>query len=203
MLAISTATKKALIAIDVDGKKFYSELEANCHQSEKMMVEIHKILTNNSITLDQVGNFALVIGPGSFTGLRIGAALIKGFCAGLPDKKVVPIPTLELMAKQVIKDFKPKASFSCFLNAQSGLYYTADFNSKGKKINEEHLIENSDILKGKGAKFCLVEESFLSLGVDISCETLLETALDYEKNGQFISAKDLSVKYIRRSSAEE
>lgn len=203
MLAISTATKKAMIAIDAKGKQIFCEIDADCRQSEKMMQQLHNLLTKNKLTLEDVGNFALVIGPGSFTGLRIGAALIKGFAAGLPHKKVVPILTLDLMAAEVMKEAKPKKDFSCYMNAQSGLFYGAKYNKKGEKIEEERLLNAEQILQGKESKFCFMEEAFLPFGITLTPQILLEVALDGEKNNNIISAKDISIKYIRRSAAEE
>ena len=203
MLAISTATKKAMIAIKAKDVEVFSSLDADCRQSEAMMQEIHNLLTKNNLTLADVGNFGLVTGPGSFTGLRIGAALVKGFCAGLKGRKVAIMPTLELMAKQVIKEASPKTNFTCYMNAQSGLYYSATFNKAGEKIVDEHLVPTMDILKGKEEKFCLAEENFLSFGITITPQTLIEFALQQEENKNMVEGKDVSVKYIRLSAAEE
>lgn len=203
MLVISTATKTAIIAIQAGETTRFCEIEADCKQSEKMMQEIDQILTKNNISLADVGNFGLVIGPGSFTGLRIGAALIKGFCAGMPEKKVVPIPTLDLMAAQVLKDYKTKNKFTCYMKAQSGLFYGATYDKTGKKIVDEHLLSGVEVLKGGENKYCLAEEGFLPYIITIKPETLLEVASKWEKDGNLISAKDISIKYIRRSAAEE
>lgn len=203
MLALSTATKKAMIAIKVGDIEIFSSLDADCRQSEAMMQEIHNLLTKNKLTLADVGNFGLVTGPGSFTGLRIGAALVKGFCAGLKGRKVAVMPTLELMARQAKKEVGPKTNFTCYMNAQSGLYYSATFDKSCEKIVDEHLVPTLDILKGKEEKICLSEENFLSLGITITPQTLLEFALEQESKKNMVDGKDISVKYIRRSSAEE
>ncbi len=203
MLVISSATKTAIIALQTQQVTQFCEIEADCKQSEKMMQEIDQILTKNDISLEDVGNFGLVIGPGSFTGLRIGAALIKGFCAGLPKKKVVLIPTLDLMAAQVIKDYQPKSKFTCYMKAQSGLFYGATYDKTANKIVDEHLLSAADVLKGSERKFCLAEEGFLPYIISIQPQTLLEVANKAEKEGNLIAAKDIVIKYIRRSAAEE
>lgn len=203
MLAISTATKTAMIAIEAAGKRIFSQIEADCRQSEKMMQEIDNLLSKNNLSLEDIGNFAVVIGPGSFTGLRIGAALIKGFCAALPKSKVVEIPTLDLMAAEVIKQVPMKSKFSCYMNAHSNLYYGATFDKNGKKLAPEKLYTNADILKGSESKFCLAEEGFLPFGINISPETLLDLALKMQDAGFLVCGKEIAVKYIRRSAAEE
>lgn len=203
MLAISTATKKALIALGINDKRFYREIDADCSQSERILVQIDEMLTKAGATLKDVENFALVIGPGSFTGLRIGASIIKGFCAGQKQHRVVMIPTLDLMAYSVIKQFSPTQNFSCVMNAQGGKFYSATYTKRGKKTKDEHIETGVEVLKGKGAKYCLLEEGFLPNSLSFSCEDLLNYALKLEEQGELSSSKDITIKYIRKSSAEE
>lgn len=203
MLAISTATKKALIALEYNNKKFYREIDADCSQSERILVQIDEMLQQAGAKLYDIDNFALVIGPGSFTGLRIGASLIKGFCAGQNFHKVVLIPTLDLIAYSVIKQYAPIQNFSCVMNAQGGKFYSATYTKKGKKTKDEHIETATEILKGKGAKYCLLEEGFLPNSLNLNCEDLLDYALEKQKKGELFSAKEITIKYIRKSSAEE
>ena len=203
MLAISTATKKALLALEHDGRRAFKELDADCRQSEKILQAIDDMLKKEKLALSDVGNFALVIGPGSFTGLRIGAALLKGFCAGEKQHKIVPLPTLDVIAYSVIKEYQPKHNFSCVMNAQGGKFYSASYSKKGEKLKEEHIENAAEVLKGRGAKYCLFEEGFLPNSVSITSENLLEIALKREQEGELVSAKDITLKYIRKSSAEE
>ncbi len=203
MLAISTATKQALIAIEANGKKMFKTIEADHKQSENLMKEIHKMLSSLGAKLGDVKNFAIVVGPGSFTGLRIGAALVKGFCAGLKTSEVALISTLDFMAQEVVKQVMPRKNFSCYMNAQSDNFYAATFDKKGCKTVDDHLCKSEDVLRGKESKFCLSEEAFLPYGINLTPQTLLEMALDLEKKNALVKAKDISVKYIRRSQAEE
>ena len=203
MLAISTATKKALIAHGHNDKKFYREIDADCSQSERILVQIDEMLSEAGISLNDVGNFGLVVGPGSFTGLRIGASLIKGFCAGQKQHKVALIPTLDLIAYSVIKHFAPTQNFSCVMNAQGGKFYSATYTKKGKKTKDEHIETGAEVLKGKGAKYCLLEEGFLPNSLNFDSEDLLNYALMLQSRGELFSAKQISIKYIRKSSAEE
>ena len=203
MLAISTATKKALIALEHNDKKFYREIDADCSQSERILVQIDEMLSEAGISLNDVGNFGLVVGPGSFTGLRIGASLIKGFYAGQKQHKVALIPTLDLIAYSVIKHFAPTQNFSCVMNAQGGKFYSATYTKKGKKTKDEHIETGAEVLKGKGAKYCLLEEGFLPNSLNFDSEDLLNYALMLQSRGELFSAKQISIKYIRKSSAEE
>ena len=82
MIAISTAFKRAYIALSINGKEDYYELDEGNRHSENLLPEIDNLLQKNDLQLSQNHTFALVIGPGSFTGIRISLALVKGFMAG-------------------------------------------------------------------------------------------------------------------------
>ena len=56
------------------------------------------------IRLKDIDCFVISIGPGSFTGLRIGVTTVKGFAYAL-KKKIVAVPTLDVIARNVKKKF--------------------------------------------------------------------------------------------------
>lgn len=68
--------------------------------SQTLLPMIEQVVKFSGISLDELDAIAIAAGPGSFTGLRIGAATVKGL--GLVTKKpVIPVPTLEGMAYQL------------------------------------------------------------------------------------------------------
>ncbi len=203
MLAISTATKKAYIGIDYKGKKFYSEINADCKQSENILKEIDNLLEKNNLNFKDIGNIAVVVGPGSFTGIRIGVALVKGLCAGDSNHSVYPISTLDLMSR-VYQKTKKKSEYYCVMNALSNRIFYAKYDKNGKKISEEEMIgldeANIDIHK---MVFLCEEFKNLDGGVNLDAETLLDYALELERTQKGIDAKELKPVYIRKSQAEE
>jgi len=68
----------------------------NSH-AEQITQTIDYILSTNSISADDIKAAAIAVGPGSFTGLRIGISFLKGFLFGR-DIRVLPVSTLESMA---------------------------------------------------------------------------------------------------------
>lgn len=74
----------------------YSLNQAESH-SEKLVPMIKEVLDSLNLKINDIDLYAVAIGPGSFTGLRIGVATIKSF-AHLFDKPVVGISTLEGLA---------------------------------------------------------------------------------------------------------
>lgn len=68
--------------------------------SQTLLPMVEQVVTFSGVELEQLDAIAVAAGPGSFTGLRIGAATVKGLGLAL-KKPVVPVPTLEGLAYQL------------------------------------------------------------------------------------------------------
>ena len=203
MIALSTATKKAMIAIKFDGKEDFCQLDANAKHSENALPALIELLEKNEIELKDNDSFAVVVGPGSFTGIRIGLALVKGLVEGLgQEKRVFSLSTFELMATAYLKQ-KPTSDFMCVIDALSGLCFACKFDKDGKQIGKEELLSKEELDKIEVQKVSLKEENIYATLVDVSASDLLDLALEKEKQGQSISQKELTALYIRKSQAED
>lgn len=103
-LAIQTAEQKEGFAV-LDDEKVLAEvyMEEHDRTSEALGKRINETLKDLKITTDEVDFLTLVTGPGSFTGLKVGAAYAKGFAFGR-NIKVVPVTSFEVLVEQVEKD---------------------------------------------------------------------------------------------------
>jgi len=102
VLGVETATDVLGIALTKDGE-LISEYRANIRRAhaERIIGSIDYMLSQSSITLEQLDGIAVSIGPGSFTGLRIGLSAVKGIaCSG--NIPVVAVNTLDALAYQAI-----------------------------------------------------------------------------------------------------
>lgn len=99
ILAIETATMLGGIALIDDLSGLFAEIRFNVKatHSERLMIELDHILKQTSLNIDDIDVFAISIGPGSFTGLRIGLSSVKGFSFAT-GKPIVSVPTLEAFA---------------------------------------------------------------------------------------------------------
>lgn len=99
-LAIDTSGKNYCAAV-YDGKKYFSESfdrSLNNNSEEFFLLELlNKILFLSGLKIDQIDKLILGTGPGSFTGLRIGCAFLKGIAVAL-GKGIIEIPTFPAIA---------------------------------------------------------------------------------------------------------
>lgn len=107
ILAIDTSTASGGIAL-LEDDQLIAEL-ATCTQkthAERLLPLIETLLGGINTKIEGVDGFALTTGPGSFTGLRIGLATIKGLAWSL-NKPVVGVSTLEALAMNIPYSDKP------------------------------------------------------------------------------------------------
>lgn len=98
VLAIDTSSIVATVAI-MDDQKLICEYTVNHKKthSQKLMPLIDEVLKSCELKINDIDLFAVSIGPGSFTGLRIGVATIKAFAHAL-NKPLIGISTLDALA---------------------------------------------------------------------------------------------------------
>ena len=98
ILGIDTSTPIGSIAL-IDGDNLVAEHTLHIVQahSSRLMPAIDSVLKWGDITVDALDGCAVGIGPGSFTGIRIGVATIKSLCYAL-DKPIIGVSTLEAIA---------------------------------------------------------------------------------------------------------
>ncbi|MFQ5514612.1 MAG: tRNA (adenosine(37)-N6)-threonylcarbamoyltransferase complex dimerization subunit type 1 TsaB [Myxococcota bacterium] len=98
LLALETASDGAGIAL-LDGEQLVGEtgLPASTHLAGALLPALDELLSRCRAELGAVERIALSIGPGSFTGLRVGLATALGLCLGT-ERRIVPVPTLAALS---------------------------------------------------------------------------------------------------------
>lgn len=102
ILSIDSSSKVATAAIvNEDGLIAEYTLNNKAEHSILIMEMIDNILKSSNLTIDDIDGFAVSKGPGSFTGLRIGMATIKGLSFG-SNKPYISISTLDALAYSLL-----------------------------------------------------------------------------------------------------
>src|SRR6266851_2306722 len=98
LLALETATLAGGAALLDDGRLVgESRLNIALTHSERLMAVVDRLLQDCAWDVADLDALAVSIGPGSFTGLRVGAATAKGLALAL-EIPVAPVPTLDALA---------------------------------------------------------------------------------------------------------
>ena len=165
ILAVDTSAVCAAVAI-TEKEKILSECQTNTGltHSRTLMPMIDSALKNAEIPLDSIDLFACSAGPGSFTGIRIGVAAIKGLCDGT-KKKCMPVSTLEALVYNLLGR---SCTAVCVMDARCNQVYCGIFKIEGDtvtRLTEDEAIKIEElkerlpqyenvIFVGDGANIC-------------------------------------------------
>lgn len=131
ILAVDCADKAASCAVVENGTRICeSFVSAGLTHSRTLMPMVESMLQNSELTLGDIDLFAVTVGPGSFTGLRIGIAAVKGMAYGC-GKQCVGVSTLHAIAMSA----KDMTGLICaVMDARCNQVYNALFYSDGKTL---------------------------------------------------------------------
>lgn len=221
ILALESSAKAASCALVADGVPLATAWQATgLTHSRTLLPMVQDMLKNSELSLNDVDAVAVAAGPGSFTGLRIGLAAVKGL-AWAADKPCIGISTLEGMAHPLTHT---KGIIVCAMDARRQQIYNAVFLSDGNtltRLREDRAISLEDAaadlrsldgpltIVGDGAK--LAYDYFTAAGLDcilapahLRQQSAVGVALAAEAAGSAaeVSAQDLAPNYLRLSQAE-
>jgi len=98
ILCMETATGICSVAVAEEGRLMaLMESSAKNLHASNLTIFVEDVLKSAGVVLTGLDAIAVSMGPGSYTGLRIGVATAKGFCYAL-DKPLIAVPTLQAMA---------------------------------------------------------------------------------------------------------
>ncbi len=101
ILALDTATQAGSVALINHGKTLQSRyFDSGLQHSQRLFIEIEEVLEASGCSLQSLEAIAVSIGPGSFTGLRIGLSAAKGLCLG-SGVELVTVSTLDAVAARL------------------------------------------------------------------------------------------------------
>jgi tRNA threonylcarbamoyladenosine biosynthesis protein TsaB len=222
LLTIDTSGKNGSLALAVatEGNPDVKLLEAVALAggtfSAQLVPQIAVLLAKHGHTKSDLAGFAVVSGPGSFTGLRVGLAAIKALAEVL-QKPIAAVSLLEAVAASSVKRGRVLAA----LDAGRAETYIGDYELEGfPKMHSERLVARDEFLAevrggeadGAGRQVvtphAALAEIVRSAGVpcdDIaypSAEVIALLGWQHIQRGQTVRPEDLEANYIRRSDAE-
>ena len=149
IIHIDTALETASVSIAVDGKLVAEKMSATQKDHASFLQpSIAELLAVANISIKQLDAVAVVDGPGSYTGLRVGIASAKGLCYAL-NKPLITIGSLQIMAANAIEQLQKNddAILYCpMIDARRMEVFTAVYNQQIIEIEAPCAIELSEDL---------------------------------------------------------
>ena len=178
--------------------------------SALLVPQLAALLQQQKLTKDQLDGFAVVSGPGSFTGLRVGLAAIKGL-AEILQKPVAPVSLLEAVALKPGED----GCFLAALDAGRGEVYAGTYEVRDGEATclAEEVVTISDLVQQAGGKRVVTPDQKLAVVLEESAMSAHKVErpqadaiawLGFRKfqEGKTVAPEALDATYIRRSEAE-
>ena len=220
ILAVDSAALSASVAA-VESGAVRAELVLSTGQthSRHLMEMIRRTLALAAWPLESVEAFAVTVGPGSFTGLRIGISTVKGLSMAT-GKPAAGVSSLESLALQCAVGELPVYAF---IDGRKGEVYCARYRLRGERLHIEKPetviaphdavqdIDQPVIFAGSGALLyrALLKDKlgrralFAPPGFDlIRASSVAQLAGEKLERGEFCGAENLIPRYIRRPDAE-
>jgi tRNA threonylcarbamoyladenosine biosynthesis protein TsaB len=221
VLSIETSTMLGGTAIVDETSGLVAEIKLNVKttHSERLMFAIDAVLQQSDLTLDAVDAFAVAIGPGSFTGLRIGLSTVKGlsYATGRP---IVTVPTLDAFALNFAYSAHPVC---LMLDARKSEVYAAVFSwgrdgleriLAERSVRPEELIRELDgtvLFAGEGASIYahVIRDMLGNRAIMASADKMVPSPANVAVIGlakalkkEFTEPAEAVPLYIRKSEAE-
>jgi tRNA threonylcarbamoyladenosine biosynthesis protein TsaB len=132
VLGIETSTRRGSVAIADDGEILtsFAHDELNAH-AERVLGLVERALAEAGLTRASLDRIAVGVGPGSFTGLRVGIALAEGIALGL-DRPLIGVGSLWAMASAVPAD--DRRTRVAVLDARRGELFIAAYTADGAEV---------------------------------------------------------------------
>lgn len=219
ILALDTSTQSASVALLENSELLYEiNINLGIHHSLVVLPALRDLCELSRVNIHNIDFFACTVGPGAFTGLRVGISTIKGIALAI-GKPVVGVSTLAALAYNLINSH----TLVCpMLDARKNEVYTALYGTEPENtlIVKEQItdvreflsnIDDSTLFVGDGAlkhekliRDALPDRSFFASSVHRRVRAATVGLLGWEKykKGEFLNPDAVAPVYLRLSEAE-
>lgn len=200
MIYLGIDTSGSHLTVAIGGDKSAVRFIPDCALSHSvvLMDELELALNDAGCELKDIDIFACALGPGSFTGIRIGVATAKALSYAM-DKKVLGVTSFDTLAYNVISEKRKLA----LIGARHGNYYAAGFSAGNTQINAPAFLGAEEV-KAFTADYQIIsdeETEFNSVKADLKNGFI--KAVEAKLHLATFDRESLLPIYVKKSQAEE
>lgn len=212
LIAIDTSGRKGSVALCRGDDHSFETLQLSTLEggtySARLMPVIAELLQRNGFTKNDLDGFVVVLGPGSFTGLRVGLATIKGLCEVLGK----PLATVSMLEALVIAH--GVGEVTAVLDAGRGEIYVGEYHvaNGASELKREFIVKLSEFASPECGVVVTPDKSIAdalqSSRVKVTplepvhADGIGRIGLRKLLTGDVVDPASVDVNYIRRSDAE-
>ena len=195
-IAIDTSGKHLTLIAEKDGKTYeYFQSDCGVNHSVRLMPALEELLESANMRLADADFFACTVGAGSFTGIRIGVATVKGL-AFANKKPVLKITSFDTLAYNI-----DSGRVLAVIDAKHNGYYVCPYvdgaQGTAEYISGEKFSEYKDYVSVSGEKINGIDTTVVSVSEGF------KRAIEKKRAEITDDINSLTPLYVRKSQAEE
>lgn len=221
VVAIETSGRLGSVALGVEGTPVdVVVFSGEANHAVELLPTIERLTARQGWPADSIDQFCVSVGPGSFTGLRIGITVARTLAMAV-GAKVVAVPTVDVLACNALGLPDPPEHLAVVLDAKRKQVYAAVFRLDGgryRKVGDACVMAPAELLArtarplallGEGVAYhrlALTAPEVSVLDEELSrprAEVVLRLGWELACSGQFADPKSLVPIYLRRPEAED
>ena len=198
-LFVDTSYKSMYVALIKDKQLMdYTNLMAEANFSELLLPSINSLLKKNNVDVNDIDKIYATVGPGSFTGMRIGLTVCKMLAWSL-GKGIIPISSLEFMATTNVKT----KYVIPFIDARHDKVFGGVYDTNLNIVIADAYTSINDLKDKLDDSYTFVSYDNFDLFNLIKPEYDVMRIINKHQNDNEISCHAIKPNYLKRTEAEE
>lgn len=198
VLIIDTTSEELFVALIKDGGEVDKNYVSDCRSKHSvcLLPEIDGLLDRNGLKISDIGVCAISVGPGSFTGIRIGVATAKAFQYAL-NMKIIAVNSLEAAAY----NYRGKGKTLAIIDAKHGNAFSGVYENGEERLCFLNTVAVNEELKTTENFISPYKNSFGATVIDDYYDNLVSVVKEKVEREEF--SENFAPLYLKLSQAEE
>jgi tRNA threonylcarbamoyl adenosine modification protein YeaZ len=143
-LALDCAAEGLSLVLQVNDNKEHIQSHPGTRTSDLLPTALQTLFAESASTPANLQEIRLTVGPGSFTGIRLGLATAQALKLLNPALNILGFSSLQALALQIVQENAPQEAFTILLDAAGGQVYTQTFSPTGEPTTEAACIPTTE-----------------------------------------------------------